>query len=105
MQASPSENMLAYSQDSAHEQARKNLWMLAMHMLDAKHNGSYCKRMNQMDTKKRAQILGMMVEGMSIRAISRLTGASKNTLAKMIKDAGTASFMLRRPMQRADFRT
>src|SRR4051812_9658891 len=45
--------------------------------------------MNQLPLDKRAQILGMMVEGMSIRAISRLTGASKNTLAKMIKDAGT----------------
>ncbi len=32
----------------------------------------------------------MMVEGMSIRAISRLTGASKNTIAKFIEDAGTA---------------
>lgn len=44
--------------------------------------------MNTLSTQKRAQILGMMVEGMSIRAISRLTGASKNTLAKLLVDAG-----------------
>lgn len=46
--------------------------------------------MNKLPTAKRAQIIGMMVEGMSIRAISRLTGASKNTIAKLIEDAGEA---------------
>ena len=32
----------------------------------------------------------MMVEGMSIRAISRITGASKNTIVKLLEDAGEA---------------
>jgi len=32
----------------------------------------------------------MMVEGMSIRAICRLTGVSKNTVAKLLVDAGEA---------------
>jgi IS1 family transposase len=32
----------------------------------------------------------MMVEGMSIRSISRLTGASKNTIVKLLADAGAA---------------
>lgn len=32
----------------------------------------------------------MMVEGMSLRAISRLTGASKNTIVKLLEDAGQA---------------
>jgi len=32
----------------------------------------------------------MMVEGMALRAISRLTGASKNTIAKLLVDAGKA---------------
>ena len=32
----------------------------------------------------------MMVEGMSIRAIARLTGASKNTIVKFLRDAGAA---------------
>lgn len=35
--------------------------------------------MNKLPADRRAQLLGMMVEGMSIRAISCLTGASKNT--------------------------
>jgi hypothetical protein len=46
--------------------------------------------MNRLTTEKRAQILGMMVEGMSIRSISRLTGASKNTVVKLLADAGAA---------------
>jgi IS1 family transposase len=44
--------------------------------------------MNRLTTAKRAQILGMMVEGMSIRSISRMTGASKNTIVKLLADAG-----------------
>jgi IS1 family transposase len=46
--------------------------------------------MNKLTTAKRAQILGMMVEGVSIRAISRMTGASKNTIVKLLTDAGEA---------------
>lgn len=46
--------------------------------------------MNKLTSAKRAQILGTMVEGVSIRAISRLTGASKNTLVKLLADAGNA---------------
>jgi IS1 family transposase len=46
--------------------------------------------MNKLPTAKRAQILTMMVEGVSIRAISRMTGASKNTIVKLLADAGQA---------------
>ena len=46
--------------------------------------------MNKLSREARAQILGMMVEGVSIRAISRLTGASKNTVVKLLIDAGKA---------------
>jgi IS1 family transposase len=46
--------------------------------------------MNKLTTEKRAQILSMMVEGVSIRSISRLTGASKNTVVKLLADAGQA---------------
>lgn len=44
--------------------------------------------MNRLSIVKRAQILGMMVEGVSIRAISRMTGNSKNTIVKLLADAG-----------------
>lgn len=46
--------------------------------------------MNKLPSAKRAQILQMMVEGVSIRAISRMTGASKNTIVKLLADAGQA---------------
>jgi IS1 family transposase len=46
--------------------------------------------MNRLSAEKRTQILGMMAEGASIRAICRMTGASKNTVAKLLVDAGTA---------------
>jgi IS1 family transposase len=46
--------------------------------------------MNKLSRERRAQILGMMVEGNSIRAIVRMTGASKNTITKLLEDAGEA---------------
>ncbi len=44
--------------------------------------------MNELSLLKRAQILGMMLQGASIRAISHLTGAGKNTIVKMLSNAG-----------------
>ena len=52
--------------------------------------GHIMRGMNKLPTDTRIQILGMMVEGMSIRAIARLTGASKNTVVKFLRDAGEA---------------
>jgi IS1 family transposase len=46
--------------------------------------------MNKLSRERRAQILGMMVEGNSIRAIVRMTGISKNTVTKLLEDAGEA---------------
>mgnify|MGYP001328561927 CR=1 FL=1 len=46
--------------------------------------------MNKLPAERRTQILSMMVEGMSIRAIARLTGASKNTIIKLMVEAGDA---------------
>jgi IS1 family transposase len=46
--------------------------------------------MNKLSSVKRAEILGMMVEGVSIRAIVRMTGASKNTVTKLLVNAGKA---------------
>lgn len=45
---------------------------------------------NVLDTTKRVQILSMLVEGMSMRAISRITGVSINTVSKLLVDAGEA---------------
>ncbi|MYE82210.1 MAG: DDE-type integrase/transposase/recombinase [Gammaproteobacteria bacterium] len=46
--------------------------------------------MNKLPAKTRAQVLGMLVEGMSMRSITRLTGVSINTVAKLLADAGAA---------------
>ncbi|MBA3526150.1 MAG: helix-turn-helix domain-containing protein [Sphingomonas sp.] len=46
--------------------------------------------MNRLTIEERARILHLLCEGMSIRAITRLTGTSKNTVAKLLIDAGKA---------------
>jgi IS1 family transposase len=44
--------------------------------------------MNRLSCEDRARILHLLCEGMSLRAITRLTGASKNTVSKLLVDAG-----------------
>lgn len=46
--------------------------------------------MNKLSTEDRACILHLLCEGQSIRAITRLTGVSKNTVTKLLIDAGRA---------------
>ena len=47
--------------------------------------------MNKLDRKDRARIIHLLCEGSSIRAITRLTGASKTTVTKLVVDAGAAA--------------
>ncbi len=44
--------------------------------------------MKQLSMSERAHILHLLCEGTSIRAVCRLTGASKNTVAKLLGDVG-----------------
>jgi IS1 family transposase len=46
--------------------------------------------MNKLPLEKRVQILTMLVEGSSLRSISRVAGVSINTVTKLLIDAGTA---------------
>jgi IS1 family transposase len=46
--------------------------------------------MNRLSTADRSQILHLLCEGQSIRAITRVTGASKNTVTKLLIEAGKA---------------
>lgn len=46
--------------------------------------------MNKLSREDRAKILHLLCEGASIRAVTRLTGASKNTVSKLLVDAGRA---------------
>jgi|GEM_PF-5176354 len=44
--------------------------------------------MNRLDNKERANILRIICEGMGINATCRVTGASKNTVLKLLADVG-----------------
>ena len=44
--------------------------------------------MNKPDTKTRKLIIWCLVEGQSIRAAARTADVSKNTVAKLLMDAG-----------------
>jgi len=46
--------------------------------------------MNQLSTEKRAQMVGLLVEGNSIRATSRLSGVAYATVIKFVADIGRA---------------
>src|SRR3954468_24031920 len=59
-------------------------------MLEKSGGTCYRLRMNKLPADQRARIIGMMAEGVSIRAICRLTGVSKNTVVKLLRDAGEA---------------
>lgn len=52
--------------------------------------GPYTDLMNRLDISKRAQIIGLLVEGNSLRAASRLADVSINTVTKLLVDVGTA---------------
>lgn len=46
--------------------------------------------MNKLSIEKRVQIVSMLVEGNSLRAISRIVDVSINTVTKLLVDIGTA---------------
>lgn len=47
--------------------------------------------MNRLPLETRVQILSMLVEGSSMRSISRIAGVSINTVTKLLVDAGTVA--------------
>src|SRR5438094_1722531 len=47
--------------------------------------------MNKLSREDRARILHLLCEGTSIRAVTRLTGASKKAVSKLMVDAGQAA--------------
>jgi IS1 family transposase len=49
--------------------------------------------MNRLPIEKRAQIIGLLVEGMSMRAVSRIVGCSINTVTKLLEEIGFACNM------------
>src|SRR5665213_35908 len=60
-------------------------------MLEYQAISSYSRGMNKLSLAKRAQILTLLCEGMSMRSIERIVGCSINTIDKLLQDAGTAA--------------
>src|SRR5471030_1166220 len=46
--------------------------------------------MNKLPIAKKVQIINLLVEGMSLRAASRISGCSINTVTKLLVDTGKA---------------
>jgi uncharacterized protein YerC len=44
--------------------------------------------MNKLSTEQRVRIISMLVEGNSLRSITRMTGCSINTVSKLLVDVG-----------------
>ena len=59
-------------------------------MLDRSRNNTYLYIMNKLPLEKRVQIINLLVEGSSLRAISRIADVSINTVTKLLVDVGQA---------------
>ena len=59
-------------------------------MLDLSTTVTYIMGMRKLDSKTRALIIRLLVEGNSIRATARIADVSKNTVNKLLIDAGKA---------------
>ena len=46
--------------------------------------------MNQLSDERRAQVIGALIEGSSIRSTVRMTGVCKDAVLKLIRDMGVA---------------
>ncbi len=55
-----------------------------------RNRSSMMASMNKLTKTQRAQVLHLLCEGNSIRAVTRLTGISKTTVSKLVVDAGKA---------------
>lgn len=47
--------------------------------------------MNKLSTKERAEVIRALVEGNSLRSVTRMTGRSINTVSKLLVDLGAAA--------------
>src|SRR3954452_19857374 len=60
-------------------------------LLDGEHKNSYYRGMNKLPVAKRAQILTLLCEGVSMRSIERIVGCSINTVDKLLREVGEAA--------------
>ena len=59
-------------------------------MLTSRNPSSIMFNMNRLSTERRGQVIACLVEGTSMRAVSRITGAARNTIDKLLCDLGDA---------------
>lgn len=59
-------------------------------MLDKRFFVNYLASMNRLPLEARAALIGMLVEGNSLRSASRMSSTSINTVTKLLIDVGTA---------------
>ena len=59
-------------------------------MVDKTHCCGYSMCMNRLNRDKQIQVLRSLIEGNSIRATVRMTGAAKDTVTKLLVSAGNA---------------
>ena len=52
------------------------------------------RSMNRLQDAKRATVLNLLIEGMSMRAVARVVGVSSNTVAKLLVDARSRGQLL-----------
>jgi IS1 family transposase len=67
-----------------------SLYAMTDHSLTLPERSGILVSMKTLTTSDRARILHLLCEGNSVRAITRLTGVSKNTVAKLLGDVGRA---------------
>ncbi len=60
-------------------------------MLDKRIEVHYACAMNRLSLEQRARIISVLVEGNSLRAVTRLAPCSINTVTKLLVDVGTAA--------------
>src|SRR5690348_12796549 len=60
-------------------------------MLDTQAISSHIRGMNKLPLETRVRILNMLVEGSSMRSVSRVCDVSINTVTKLLVDAGVAA--------------
>jgi IS1 family transposase len=82
--------VLAYTGEEAYASINKNFGCL-LNMIDPKHKSSYNRGMNKLPLDKRAKVLELLCEGMSMRSIERVVGCSINTVDKLLREAGEAA--------------
>jgi hypothetical protein len=59
-----------------------------IHHIDNACTSKHDPHMTKLSTAKRVQVINALVEGVSVRATSRMTGVAKGTILRLLADLG-----------------